>query len=110
MKDYKEYAKHIFDEIVFIEKNCFLLAFDAYLKDEILQRATVRSIEIIGEAVKNIPSDITKKYPDTEWKNIARARDKLIHHYFGVDYYLIWDIIRVHLPKLKKDIEKIISE
>jgi uncharacterized protein with HEPN domain len=107
MKNYKEYARHILDEIKFIEKECGSLSFSSFIENELLTRAVVRSIEIIGEAVKNIPSEILEKYPDVEWKNIARARDKLIHHYFGVDYYIIWDIIKNHIPLLKTAAEKI---
>ena len=109
MKDYKEFAKHILDEINFIEKECNFIVFDNYINNELLKRATIRSIEIIGEAVKNIPQEILNQYPDTEWSNIAKTRDKLIHHYFGVDYYLVWDIIKSHLPGLKKNIEKMLK-
>lgn len=109
MKHYKEYLKHILDEISFIEKESEFLTFDNFIKSEMIKRGFARSIEIIGEAVKNIPESITCKYPDTDWKNIARTRDKLIHHYFGIDYYLIWDIVRSHIPKLKKDINEILK-
>ena len=110
MKNYKEFAKHIQDEIIFIEEECVFLNFDQFITNELFKRAVVRSLEIIGEAVKNIPSEILEKYPDTEWKNIARTRDILIHHYFGIDYEIIWDIIQNYLPKLKSDIEKILIE
>ena len=109
MKHYKEYLKHILDEISFIEKESEFLTFESFIKNEILKRAFVRSIEIIGEAVKNIPESITGKYSETEWKNIARSRDKLIHHYFGIDYYLIWDIVKKHIPKLKVDVNDILK-
>ncbi len=108
MKDYREYARHILEEIIFLEKECQDILFDNFISNEVLKRASIRSLEIIGEAIKNIPAEILDKYPDTEWKNIARTRDRLIHHYFGIDYYLVWDIINIHLPKLKTDIEKII--
>jgi uncharacterized protein with HEPN domain len=109
MKDYKELLHHIIEEIEFVEINCKSKEYSAYSTDEVLKRATVRSIEIIGETVKNIPQNVISNYPEIEWKNIARSRDKLIHHYFGVDYQIVWDIIRVHLPKLKIAVNSILE-
>ena len=64
------------------------------MKDDILKRACVRSLEVIGEAVKNLPEDFKDEYPELEWKKIAGIRDKLIHHYFGVDWDIVWDVIQ----------------
>jgi uncharacterized protein with HEPN domain len=101
MKHFREYAKHILNEIEFIEKESLMVTFSDFMDSEMMKRAFVRSIEIIGEASKNIPEEIKTKYPETEWQNIARTRDKLIHHYFGIDYTIVWDIIKSHLPRLK---------
>jgi len=109
MKNFNEYVKHILDEIIFIEKECGFSSFDKFIENQMLTRAVVRSLEIIGEAVKNIPSGILADYPEVEWQNIARARDKLIHHYFGVDYYIVWDIVKNHIPLLKAAALKIIN-
>lgn len=57
--------------------------------DEKTKRDFVRSLEIIGEASKNIPIEFKEKYKDVEWKEMARMRDRLIHHYFGVDYSIV---------------------
>ena len=66
--------------------------------------ATVRNLEVIGEAVKRIPEHVKNKHPDVEWKKIAGLRDILIHEYFGVDLEVVWDIIRNKLPEFKKEI------
>jgi uncharacterized protein with HEPN domain len=72
-------------------------------------RAVVRSLEIIGEAVKNVPIEVKEKYPDVEWRKIAATRDVIIHRYFGIDYETIWDIIFNKLPTLKMQIEAIMA-
>ncbi len=104
-----EYLKHILDEIEYLLKHSKVLSFDEFVKDETLQRAFVRSLEIIGEATKKLSSEIKTKYPDVEWKAIAGTRDKLIHDYFGVDYELIWDIINTKISILKKQIEDVLD-
>ena len=71
--------------------------------------AVIRQIEIVGEAVKNLPQDFTNKYKEISWIRIAGMRDKLIHHYFGVDKETIWEVIEEDLPKLRKQIRKILE-
>jgi uncharacterized protein with HEPN domain len=108
--DDKVFLKHILDEIYFIENSVSNVDLDEALKDEILKRAIVRSLEIIGEAAKNVTKDFKLKYPDVEWKRIGATRDKLIHHYFGIDYQVVKEIIIDNLPELKFQIEKIIND
>jgi len=79
------------------------------MNDEVLQRACVRSLEVIGEAVKNLSEDFKIKEPDLEWRKIAGFRDKLIHYYFGVDWDIVWDVIRNKIPPLEKEIKQLIE-
>jgi len=109
MKSFKEYARHINEETALVIEQCHGLSFADFLCDEILKRAVVRSLEIIGEAVKNIPEEIKQQYPGTDWKNISRLRDRLIHHYFSIDYEIVWNIVEKHLSMLQADIEKMIG-
>ena len=67
---------------------------DKFLSDETLKRAIVRSLEIIGEATKQISADIKYKWNYIKWKNIAGMRDKLIHDYIGVNYSIVWDVAK----------------
>ncbi len=105
-----EFLKHILDEINFLEKNSKGLNFSKFVPNGTTTRAFIRSLEIIGEASKKIPSDFKEQHKDVEWKSIAGMRDKLIHDYFGVDFELVWDVVKNKLPKLKKKIEKILKK
>lgn len=85
MKDDKVFIKHIIDEVNFIIEETKELNYNSLMSDEILKRAFIRSLKIIGEATKNISPKFREKYPDIEWREMAGLRDKLIHFYFGVD-------------------------
>jgi len=110
MKNYKEYLKHIRDEIEFIMRESKGLNYNEFLSSETLTRAFIRSIEIIGEASKNIPDEVKEKYPNIEWKRIAGTRDVLIHRYFSVDNEILWDIISHKLPELYDVVISILNE
>ncbi len=75
-----------------------------------MKRACSRSLEIIGEAVKNLSPDFKKRYKETEWKKISGLRDKMIHGYFGVNWDIVWDVIRNQIPKLREQVESILEK
>lgn len=110
MKDPEVFIKHIFDSIEKIEAFTYNKTDEDFFDDVQLQDATIRRIEIIGEASKNIPEQFKKQYLDVPWSEMARTRDKLIHGYFGVDLELTWDIIVHDLPELKTKMEQILEE
>ncbi|MCG2690191.1 DUF86 domain-containing protein [Candidatus Parcubacteria bacterium] len=74
------------------------------------QDAVIRRVEIIGEAVKNLPLSLRKKYADVPWKKIAGMRDVLIHEYFGINLKRVLSAIREDLPVFKDQMIKIINE
>jgi len=84
--------------------------FSKFREDKKTKDAVIRNIEILGEAVKRLSKQIKEKYPEVEWNEIARTRDKIIHFYFGVDEEIIWDIINKDIPVLKQKLEKIIEQ
>jgi len=110
MKACRPYLIHILQEIEYLSGESSHLSYEEFDSDETLKRAFVRSLEIIGEAVKNIPDAVRQKYPAIDWRRIAGMRDKLIHAYFGVNYHLIWSVLQNELPDLKAQIQKILSE
>jgi len=106
----KELFQHILDEVSLLEKEAEISTKEEFLTDPKSQRAFARSIEIIGEAVKNLSPEITLKYPSVEWRNIAGMRDKLIHGYFAVSYKLVWDVANTEVRLLRKHLERIVVE
>jgi len=85
MKDNKVFLRHILDEVDYIIKESKGLRLEELMKNETLKRAFLRSLEVVGEATKNISMDYREKYPQIKWRELAGLRDKLIHRYFGVN-------------------------
>lgn len=109
-KDNLIFIKHILASIEDIESFSKGLLKKEFIKNKLKQNAIVRSIEVIGEASKNLPNSFKEKYSDIYWKEIIGTRDKIIHHYFGIDLDIVWDIIKKNLPKLKKQIKEILKK
>jgi len=104
------YLKHILDAIDDIETSVKKLSKKEFKRIKDTKDATVRRIEIIGEAAKNVSNELKKKHPEIEWAKIAGARDVMIHAYFKVDLDIVWNIIKKDLPDLKKKIKTILEK
>ena len=105
-KDPKEYLRHINDECLYIISVSENLLFEDFMEDETLKRAVVRSLEIVGEATKKIPADFKVKWKNIQWKNMAGMRDRLIHDYIGVNYTIVWDVMKNKIPDIHKQISE----
>lgn len=101
------YLKHVLDAINDIENSIQGLSKAEFQKNKDVKDASIRRLEVIGEAVKNISDHLKRKYPEVAWKKVAGARDIMIHAYFRVDLDIVWDILKRELPKLKQQIIKI---
>jgi uncharacterized protein with HEPN domain len=105
----RDYLRHILAEADYLAEQSRNLTPDQFHRDATLQRAFVRSLEVIGEATKQLPEALRTKYPEVEWRSMARMRDRLIHGYFGVDYALVWDVVQQRIPPLQQAIRRILE-
>jgi len=104
-----EYLKHIRDEARFLRDSTKATTIEKFVDDEVLKRACIRAVEVIGEAAKKISEGFRAKHPTIEWKKMAGMRDRMIHDYLGVDYYIVFDVARNKAPQLLVDIDHILS-
>ena len=105
--DYIEDIISAMDKAMDFVKN---MSYEEFIRDDKTAYAVVRAIEIIGEAVKNIPGNVRNNYPEIPWKDMAGMRNKVIHEYFGVKLNIVWRTVKEEIPPLKPLFEKILKE
>ena len=79
----------------------------AFFADEMAFDATLRNLEILGEAEKGIPEEVRARHPDVDWRAIAGLRDILAHAYFALDDATLWDIVQSKVPRLLDHLDRI---
>ena len=105
----RDYLHHMLVEADYLIGRSAGLSFEAFVEDDTLRRAFVRSLEIIGEAAKKVPDDFRAAHPSVEWRAMAGMRDRLIHDYFGVDFELVWDVVQQRIPELRSQVAAILK-
>lgn len=113
MKPKRQYADYLSDILDSVQKaRRFLkgVKFDAFAANDEKVFAVMQALEIIGEAVKNLPKSIRQRYPEVRWRDVAGMRDKLIHQYFRVNVRLLWETVRKDLPSLQMTVERMLGD
>ena len=100
---------HIIDAINEIDDYTSTVEFAEFSKNAMMRFASVKQIEIIGEAANLITPEVRYKYKEIEWRQIIGLRHILVHEYFGIDFDLIWQIIKKDIPALKKEVIKMLK-
>lgn len=109
MKKDAVYLKHILEAIKRIEK-FVAVGKEQFLAEDHWHEATVRQLEIIGEATKRLSKELRENYPQIPWKDVAGLRDVLIHDYMIVDFDEVWGITQQYVPEFKRQVELILSK
>jgi len=91
-------------------ENCAAIEMQDLMTNKVLSRACLKSLEIIGEASRNISEDLKTAYPEMPWRQMSGMRNKLVHHYFGVDWEIVDDVLKNELPDLRSNILRLLSE
>lgn len=108
MKEEMVFLGHILEATGRINRYISGMDEKSFMANDMARDAVVRNIEIIGEAVKNLPDEYRKKHPEIEWKDIAGMRDRIAHFYFGIDWALVWETASANIPELEKKIGKLV--
>ncbi|CAM0553484.1 DUF86 domain-containing protein [Vreelandella titanicae] len=81
-----------------------------FLNDDLIYDATLRNLELIGEAATRIPDEVRQRYPEVPWRLIIATRNRLIHAYLGIDEDTVWSIIQDNVPELLEYLKTIRNE
>lgn len=105
-----DYIQDIIDSIDAVADFTGAMGYDEFITDRKTVYATVRAIQIIGEAAKKVPDDLRSMYPMVPWRSMAGMRDKVTHEYFGVQMRILWNTVKEDLPPLKSVLLDILRE
>jgi uncharacterized protein with HEPN domain len=104
------YVKDILQNMRDAEEFIQGLSYYEFAGDKKTFNAVVRALEVIGEAAKNVPTVVRRKYPAVPWKEMAGMRDKVIHFYFGVNREAVWLAVKDRIPTIRPMIEQVLRD
>jgi len=104
------YLNYILDIVKDIEESIKDISKDKFLKEKDIRDANVRRIEVIAESIKNMSSNTKNKYKNVSWEKIATIKDRISGQYFGVNFDVVFEILKKDIPVLKTNILKIKEE
>ena len=109
-RDESLYLEDVQNSCKLVHKFTGEMSLKDFLHDDRTYHATLRLLEIIGEAVKHISQETKTRYPEVKWRKIAGFRDIVAHEYFGISDEIVWDVIQNEIPILASQIEQVIKE
>ena len=101
--------QHILDAISEIESYTRQVGFDDFVANSMMRFASIKQLEIIGEAANSLTDEFKRRFSNIEWRSIVGLRNILVHHYFGIDENVVWDIIQKDVPELKMKVAEILA-
>jgi uncharacterized protein with HEPN domain len=105
-----DYLNDILESIEDIREFTDGMNYDTFIKDRKTMKAVVRSLEVIGEAAKNVPIPLKEGHTEIPWQEIIGMRNKITHEYFGIDLDIVWQSAQEDLSPLESAIKKIIMD
>ncbi|WP_373509017.1 DUF86 domain-containing protein [Thiocapsa sp.] len=109
-RDWTLLLEDILDACRLVEQFTAGISGKAFARDALVFHATVRNLEIIGEATKQLPDDVKARMPEVDWRGAARFRDVIAHRYFALDPAVVWDIVKTKIPGLKQATARLLAE
>ncbi|MDP3741800.1 MAG: DUF86 domain-containing protein [Candidatus Micrarchaeota archaeon] len=103
------YLGHILEAVKKISRYTSGIDEEEFLENELVKDGVTCNIQIIGEAIKNLPPEFKEKHPEVPWKDIAGMRDRIVHFYFGIDYQIMWATVKEDIPELQQQIKKLLK-
>jgi len=109
VRDDRLYIHHVLDCLRRIQRYC-QDGKEAFFSAELVQDAVLRNLQTLAESTKRISDDLKVGHPEVDWRAVAGFRNVLVHDYLGIDLERIWEIVSIHLPMLRSQMEAIRRE